>query len=72
VCGFQTIFIMIHLPAYLLDRGATAVDGMTALAIIGLANIAGSFLAGSRATATARSTCSARSTGPGRSRSPAS
>lgn len=46
VCGFQTIFIMIHLPAYLMDRGATAVEGMTALAIIGLANIAGSFLAG--------------------------
>ncbi len=42
VCGFQTVFIMTHLPAYLVDRGATAVDGMTALAIIGFANIAGS------------------------------
>jgi predicted MFS family arabinose efflux permease len=46
VCGFQTVFIMVHLPAYLVDRGATAVEGMTALAIIGLANIAGSFMAG--------------------------
>ncbi len=46
VCGFQTVFMMTHLPAYLVDRGATAVEGMTALAIIGLANIAGSFLAG--------------------------
>jgi predicted MFS family arabinose efflux permease len=46
VCGFQTVFIMTHLPAYLVDRGATAVEGMTALAIIGIANIAGSFLAG--------------------------
>jgi len=46
VCGFQTVFIMTHLPAYLVDRGATAVEGMTALAVIGLANIAGSFGAG--------------------------
>jgi MFS family permease len=46
VCGFQTVFIMTHLPAYLVDRGATAVEGMTALAIIGLANIAGSLGAG--------------------------
>ena len=46
VCGFQTVFIMTHLPAYLVDRGATAVEGMTALAIIGFANIAGSLGAG--------------------------
>ena len=46
VCGFQTVFIMTHLPAYMVDRGATAVEGMTALAIIGLANIAGSLGAG--------------------------
>lgn len=46
VCGFQTIFIMTHLPAYLVDRGLTAVQGMTALATIGLFNIAGSFCAG--------------------------
>ncbi len=46
VCGFQTIFIMTHLPAYLVDRGLTAVQGMSALATIGLFNIAGSFCAG--------------------------
>ncbi len=46
VCGFQTTFIMVHLPAYLVDRGAPAISGMTALAIIGLLNIVGSFLAG--------------------------
>jgi MFS family permease len=46
VCGFQTLFIMVHLPAYLAGRGATAVEGMTALAIIGFANIVGSVLAG--------------------------
>ena len=46
VCGFQTVFIMVHLPAYLLDRGLTAFDGMVALAIVGVANIVGSYLAG--------------------------
>ena len=46
VCGFQTIFIMVHLPAYLLDRGGTANDGMVALAVVGLFNIVGSYLAG--------------------------
>ena len=46
VCGFQTIFIMVHLPAYLLDRGGTANDGMIALAIVGIFNIFGSYLAG--------------------------
>ncbi len=46
VCGFQTIFIMVHLPAYLVDRGLGAQHAMAALATIGLFNIAGSFAAG--------------------------
>jgi predicted MFS family arabinose efflux permease len=46
VCGFQTLFIMVHLPAYLVDRGGTALEGMTVLAAIGLANVVGSFLCG--------------------------
>jgi MFS family permease len=46
VCGFQTTFMMIHLPAYLVDRGAPAISGMTALAVIGFFNIVGSSLAG--------------------------
>jgi MFS family permease len=43
VCGFQTIFVMTHLPAYLVDRGLSPGQGMTALAVIGLFNIVGSF-----------------------------
>jgi len=43
VCGFQTIFVMTHLPAYLVDRGLTAGQGMTALAVVGLFNILGSY-----------------------------
>jgi predicted MFS family arabinose efflux permease len=46
VCGFQTIFIMLHLPVYLIDQGLTPVDGMTALALIGLFNVVGSYLCG--------------------------
>jgi len=41
-CGFQTFFISVHLPAYLLDRGLTAEIGGWALALIGLFNIVGS------------------------------
>ena len=43
VCGFQTIFIMIHLPAYLVDQGLSPTQGMTALALIGFFNIVGSY-----------------------------
>ena len=39
VCGFQTLFVMIHLPAYLVDKGMTPTDGMAALALIGFFNI---------------------------------
>lgn len=46
VCGFQVVFIATHLPAYLLDQGMSVDVGMVALALIGLANIPGSFLAG--------------------------
>jgi MFS family permease len=46
VCGFQTIFIMTHLPAYLVDAGLSAQHGMAALATVGLFNILGSYLAG--------------------------
>ncbi|MFC5768397.1 MFS transporter [Thauera sinica] len=43
VCGFQVVFIGVHLPAYLLDKGLSANVGMTALALIGLFNIAGTY-----------------------------
>lgn len=46
VCGFQTVFVMTHLPAYAVDRGLSATQGMTALATIGFFNIIGSYTAG--------------------------
>ena len=46
VCGFQVAFISVHLPAYLVDVRMTPAVGATALALIGLFNIAGSFVAG--------------------------
>jgi predicted MFS family arabinose efflux permease len=46
VCGFQVVFIITHLPAFLADRGLALSVGTTALALIGLANVAGAYLAG--------------------------
>lgn len=46
VCGFHVAFIQVHLPAYLLDSGMAPGVGALGLALIGLFNIAGSFLAG--------------------------
>lgn len=46
VCGFQVIFISVHLPSYILDKGIVATAGSNALALIGLFNILGSYLAG--------------------------
>lgn len=46
VCGFQVVFVATHLPAYLSDEGLPARAGAVVLALIGLFNIAGSFVAG--------------------------
>ncbi|NVE00792.1 MFS transporter [Massilia sp. BJB1822] len=47
VCGFQVVFIGVHLPAYLKDKGvADPGVAVMALALIGLFNIFGSFTAG--------------------------
>ena len=46
VCGFQLAFITTHLPAFIVDKGAAASLGATALAVIGLGNIFGSYFAG--------------------------
>ena len=47
VCGFQVVFIGVHLPAYLKDQGiADPQVAVTALALIGLFNIFGSYYAG--------------------------
>lgn len=46
VCGLQIVFIALHLPAYLIDKGMSANVGATAVALIGLFNVAGAFLSG--------------------------
>jgi len=47
VCGFQLVFIGVHLPAYLKDQGLMNPNiAVTALALIGLFNIVGSYYAG--------------------------
>ena len=46
VCGFQVVFVGVHLPAYLLDKGLPAHVGVTALALIGLFNIFGTYTTG--------------------------
>ncbi|MBV1863574.1 MAG: MFS transporter [Rhodobacteraceae bacterium] len=46
VCGFHVAFIGTHLPAYITDLGLPIIVGGWSLALIGLFNIAGSFLAG--------------------------
>ena len=46
VCGFQTMFIGAHLPAYLSDLGQSDWVGATALALIGGFNIIGCILWG--------------------------
>lgn len=46
VCGFHVAFITVHFPAYLQDLGMDPAIGAWSLSLIGLFNIAGSFLAG--------------------------
>lgn len=46
VCGFHVAFVGTHLPAYLVDGGLSPAIGAWALALIGLFNIAGSWLFG--------------------------
>jgi predicted MFS family arabinose efflux permease len=46
VCGFHIAFIATHFPAYLVDQGLPASVGATSLALVGLFNIAGSYLFG--------------------------
>ena len=47
VCGFQVVFIGVHLPSFLKDQGMSPQLASTALALIGLFNIAGTYAAGS-------------------------
>lgn len=46
VCGFQVVFIGVHLPAYLRDHGMAGGVASMALALIGLFNIFGTYTAG--------------------------
>jgi predicted MFS family arabinose efflux permease len=46
VCGFQVVFVGVHLPSYLLDKGLPAHVAVTALALIGLFNIFGTYTTG--------------------------
>ena len=45
-CGFQVVFIAIHLPAFLADEGVGSGVATIVLALIGLVNIAGTYFAG--------------------------
>jgi MFS family permease len=46
VCGFQVVFIGVHLPSYLVDQHLPAVVGTTVLALVGLFNVFGTYIAG--------------------------
>jgi MFS family permease len=46
VCGFHIAFIATHFPAYLTDKGLGLGIGASALALVGLFNIFGSYLFG--------------------------
>ena len=45
-CGFHVAFITVHLPAYVTDLGLDQYVGAWCISLIGLFNIAGSFLSG--------------------------
>jgi MFS family permease len=46
VCGFQVVFIGVHMPSYLRDKGLSPQVASYALAIIGLFNVFGTYIAG--------------------------
>jgi MFS family permease len=47
VCGFQVVFIGVHMPSYLKDHGLSPQVASYALALIGLFNVLGTYAAGS-------------------------
>jgi MFS family permease len=46
VCGFQVVFIGVHMPSYLRDKGLEPTVAANALALIGLFNVVGTYGAG--------------------------
>jgi predicted MFS family arabinose efflux permease len=46
VCGFHVAFVSVHLPAFAVDKALPAWVGPMALAVLGLVNILGTYMAG--------------------------
>ncbi len=46
VCGFQVVFIGVHMPSYLADKGLSPNVATVALALVGLFNVVGTYAAG--------------------------
>ncbi len=46
VCGFQVVFIGVHMPSYLKDHGLSPEVATASLALIGLFNVFGTYAAG--------------------------
>jgi predicted MFS family arabinose efflux permease len=46
VCGFQVVFIGVHMPSYLRDHGLSAQVASYSLALIGLFNVFGTYTSG--------------------------
>jgi len=49
VCGFHVVFYGTHLPAYVADQGLGNEVAVTALTVVGLGNLIGTYLAGQSA-----------------------
>ncbi len=54
VCGFQVVFIGVHMPSYLKDKGLSPQVASYALALIGLFNVFGTYIAGTMGQRMAR------------------
>jgi len=54
VCGFQVVFIGVHMPSYLRDQGLAPQVASYALALIGLFNVFGTYIAGTLGQRVAR------------------
>jgi MFS family permease len=72
VCGFQVVFIGVHMPSYLKDKGLSPQVASYALALIGLFNVFGTYIAGTLGQKVARARSWRPSTSPGRWPSPPS
>lgn len=57
VCGFHVAFITVHFPAYVSDLGLDPKLGALSISVIGLCNIAGSFLAGALGQRSSKKVC---------------